>query len=450
MAKIFTISVAEGATIYVDLITGLDNNSDTVPELIAGSYQHVTTSHDSETTISFRTIADGVTTTEASDMIGRMEKVLDWVHVAQQDPTSLDSLWLVRALNSEEQEQQVILSWTRRDEFFVEGSTMGEGKNIISIWTLTMLALAEGTSGQALLPASGIINLEGGTYDSAAQNKGTTDGRIASMTIASTESLRNVWFGIKRGSHTGFNPRMECAGNFTNILDSTSGASGESSFGTVITSTFGTTAMSDRFRVTVDSGQDSYLVGTYLVLYRARYSGAVGTEIRVRVATSFDRYSSNAPRDYGQDVFMLGSTAQAIWEAGVFQFPPEGFRGSRQALDSLGLTVSAERITGTGNLISDSFYLIPWEHHATLTGIQHESGDATYLRMDEYGMTTSYTHDTSPVKTTHCEHSLNRWQFPLNQKTFWIVMGEASLGSVSGVLSVGLGILPRYYGSNPD
>lgn len=451
MADTFIIRT-DSDTYYANLITGLDHNSNAVPKLIAGTYQHHATSHDEEITINFQTIAKATNGPDAADMISRVELVLDWVHVAQNDPTSQETLWLQKGADGQNVNQNIINSWNRQDQEHLQGATLGEQTAIISQWTFTMSPIAEAPDGaQTVTKTAASINAEAGTYNATAVSKGTAPARIKHLEVTTADTLRKFWFGIKRGNPSGFSPLLQSGGTtYADISGDTSATTGD------VTCTFSVTAsMVDRFRTTVNtSWADDDLAGTYLVLLRMRYSGATGTEARVRCAISHYRYDATAPEDQGHDVFIPGLTQSQIYEMGVFTFPPEGYRAARRDIDadleSLGFTIAAERISGTGNLICDNFYLVPWETNASLSGIQHESGDNTNLVQDEWGQTSAYVYDTTPVTIKTVQHALNNWEYPANIATFWVAVAERSLGSVSGTITVTLKLIPRYYGGNPD
>jgi hypothetical protein len=458
VAETFKIEY-EGAAKYANLITGLDHNSDAVPTLVSGSFQHMSTSEDEFTTQTFQTVAKAATPVLASRMIARVEVVLNQVAVFKNNAADDESVWLVKGPDGSNANRQLINSWTRRDNKLAQGSSLGDdGPIIISTWTLDCYPLSEGLAAQHTTKTGSALSYECGTYDATSLAKGTADGRIKYMKLTAADEIARAWIGIKRGSHTGFDPIMYCADSgFENIRDSSTGASGSSTFGSIVTSTLGTADMHQRFKVAVETGQDTDLAGTYLVLWRGRYTGSGGEECRIRTSITFDLYGTvTQPMDSGHDVFIEGGSASlAIHEMGIFTFPPEGYRQERRdrdgSLTSLGLVFWIEKLAGSGVVESDAFYLIPWEHHASITECRHESGNNTWLINTEDNQLISYTYDAgAPIVVTHCQNSVHNWQYPTNQSTYWVVLAHDVGGSMASSITVELGIVPRDHGSGLD
>lgn len=452
--EVFTVEYDDFSR-FANFISGQDHDTNAVPTLVAGSFNHITTSKDETVQLSFQTIAKADSSADAAKMVARVEAVLNQVNTFQQDITSENSVWLRKAASAQTDNRQLIVSWTRQDNEFMKGGTLVDNQSsLMSTWTLECQPLSEHVIANHVTKTASAINFEGGTYDATAVNAGTANGRIKVMKVTANDDINKMYIGIKRGSHTGFDPIMYAAGaGFENISGSSTGASAESSSGNIVTSSLTSEAMAQRFKVAIDTGQDDDLAGTYLVLWRGRYEGAADDEVRLRCSITFDLYGIvTMPLDSGHDIFIGGGTNMVYREMGIFTFPPDGYRKERRdnsgTLSTLGLVLWAERVSGTLDLRTDSFTLIPWEHHASIDDPRHDNGNSTYLINSEDNIMASYSVDPSPYRVTQGQFSTNNWVYPTNEKTFWVVAAQDGNGNVTGDITVEIKVVPRDYGSN--
>jgi hypothetical protein len=168
-------------------------------------------------------------------------------------------------------------------------------------------------------------------------------------------------------------------------------------------------------------------------------------------------------QDHYDDVY-VEDTEWHMYEMGVIQVPPEGFRAARQLdyddLYAMNLGISAERITGSNDLFIDYMCWIPQEHYlyaSNIWGTNTAGYDNARMYTTEDDEIVGITHKTgSPWAAYRHEITSKNWTWPADPDKKLIVVacsdtypsGSAHEFDIS--LEVSVEIIPRYFSYNAD
>jgi len=221
----------------------------------------------------------------------------------------------------------------------------------------------------------------GGVKDltSEAVYQGTAPARIVKVSITELSgNPTDLWVGIRpeREGHGDYDPLWEAEdGTIVDTTDTSSSADAGASGGNQLECDFANDdTLIERFKITLNqahSGDDfDHYIGRYLVLARAKVTGgsAIGGVLKYGYPDSV--VARNEER-------VLDEAYWRLWELGEVQIPPHPYRSGMHEttfLREFTLSLWLERLSGSGTVYIDCFYLIPSEHLCTI----HKLSDATY------------------------------------------------------------------------
>lgn len=342
--------------------------------LVDGSYEQIVSNEGEWVTDKFATIATG---TDPEAEIRALEELLQEAREWFKYPNKTNSIWMHVRSNAGSDRRTLIKDWGRIDkaqEKYFDPVTQETVKEIISEWEI--LRHPDWENPTRINSASFALDMDGDTRDmytnDSSLNGGTEDGRVEELYIENTtaDKVRELWVGIKpTGAAVTHDTKLDCDTD-TILLNSSTKTTGTGSLGTqVVQTSFSTIAtVARRFGNSITPKEET-MFGEWVVLLRAKLTaGSSEIMARLEVAAGAGTLSA-APTEVGaekyQDIYIT-STEWVLYEMGTITLPPGMWRGATEAMyqgpgDQL-LILSAERVSGTAELQSDRWYLIPHEH----------------------------------------------------------------------------------------
>lgn len=159
-----------------------------------------------------------------------------------------------------------------------------------------------------------------------------------------------------------------------------------------------------------------YTSGEYLVLMRARTTSTAVTRARIKIG-----YKNAPTADKYYPRVTISSTVYRVYEMGVITVPPQRIssQSGLYSILSVAIKVDAERISGAGNLIIDSYILIPLDGALKL---YTDGGYVGFIPPNAVTVTTetspineifSYTIDSVLSVNDTCQISSFDWGIPV-------------------------------------
>jgi len=200
--------------------------------------------------------------------------------------------------------------------------------------------------------------------------------------------------------------------------------------------------------ITTAELSDDYTSGEYLVLMRAKTTSTAVTRARIKLgyknAPTADRYY---PR------VTVSSTIYRMYEMGIITVPPQRI-SSQNGLNSIlstAIKVDAERVSGAGNLVIDSYVLIPLNGALKL---YTDGGWVGFMPPDATTVTTetspisdifSYTIDSTASVNDTCQVSSFNWSIPVATDSTPQALVVVTMGSTGGSEKVSQWAFTIYY-----
>lgn len=461
------------------------------PKLISGSFSQNLTEGGELVTETFRTIAVGTTRAVARASIIDLERLLNKAPAFHKYLSESESIWLKASNENETARRTLIYSWSRRDiSEKVSSPLQDKSVTIISQWTIERHAYWEA------LPANTVSKSLTGLYHSGefsyselanANDYGSAPARIAKLTIPWTTLNGDGLYNPGRRLYIGYHPKQDPSNWLPSLYIGRQEYWSTATYGTrnhveanTLTSqgcchlNFGSGAewvarthtsvpYYDTGSPTPNPLDEDAFAGKYLVLLRARMT-STNTIARIAMALQQNsKWGVGTPTDLFQELYIQESdTNYHLYEMGVIQIPPEGYRQLRRdnegGLRANQLTLVAERLSGTGDMFVDSYIFIPYSHFISLDSMQIQgtggltTGDL-YIIQDEDDIVTAYLIGTNwPPPTHRPEPSINDWHIPPYTQGTWVAALDCVLdnSATKALLSVTLEIYPRYFSYNDD
>jgi hypothetical protein len=442
--------------------------NDTV-RLVQSTYEQVALPQEQFVFESFQTITTGTSESAIHTDIGEIERLLDKAAKWFEDKTKSESIWLKVASESETARRSLIRSWTRMDHGIVEGTDalLYTNLHMTSTWTIERYFVWEALAAtESSLGGLTTFDQNGLTlHRESAVAKGSAPMRITHVDAdpGTGDSLDKIWIGIKpMDVGASFPTYINCGGHAryvqleANVTEAFS--DGTAVGGTTVKAFYtGTTDFTNRFQTGLVTNYDDELAGQWVILLRARNDNSDTTSRVGLFVTWGTNDSTTTPADTLNDVWVTGDTWH-MYDMGVVQFPPEGYRQIRRdnqpSLNYLSLGCAAGRSEGTGDLLCDLFAWIPYDHFFSAKNIGGGASDAMEIVTTEDDETMAYMYDfnASPQAIVLTpEISTNNWRMPERVATSWFCAGEET--SASGLLKeidLTPEVLARYFSYNTD
>lgn len=293
---------------------------------------------------------------------------------------------------------------------------------------------------------------------------GDVNGRILQMQMTGNATFKagTVWAAFRRNLHGDpslFVPLWQCETAFIKSADTTISADATASNGSRLTTTFSPATLERKFFVFLEDITSNYNEqrGKFLVLYRAMCSDA-STVANVRVAFGTGGLSGNnfttLARVQVSTPFPLIKT-WSLYELGVVSIPSERIPRFSPTVNNALLTryfigLDAERVSGSGNLYSDCFILLPVDEAFLKTDNQAvplDSGNNWLTFQNELNDVAGYV-GTTTTANAGLEVEQRSWGIPPNisqTKMNLIITGDGDDVGVNSVLGdVQIVYIPRW------
>lgn len=339
-----------------------------------------------------------------SDLEDVLRLIKEWVtndHVAR-------SIWLYRKNKNEAPKRALLFDSMKRvaqnrfnGEFAINGRSMFD-------LALTRHKLWESISVQSSSTTS--LTLNGGVWDlqTAVNGLGTAIGRISDLKVNPSSAIVKTWVGIRSVNEglTEFDPELPVSAaivatglpagkNTDTTVNQVSGHA--DAIGNVAVTDFSTTTeMVPRWTVSLlgafpSTTNYSDWIGRYRLILRYRTtatSTTLGLSMRVKWSGAAVARGVTLSPAYVEPA----NTDWQLIDLGTASIPPYRYRqltADNYSVKETDFELSAERLSGAGNLECDRVFLMPERHSAFVDG-EYSSGSELHLRTHEDDETIGY------------------------------------------------------------
>lgn len=474
-------------------------NVNSIIRYVSGSFTDNSDSTLEDKQTSFKTVAKG-TPTQIREAFRDIELLLNKAPLWWEDNTLDEGIYIhIETESSSSPRRSLIISWQRTDSS--EGASdplLDKSSMVISDWTITRHHAWEGEPASEFTHSNIAVSCNtGGAFVGTTTNQnadhdgfeaeesadflndGTKPGRIVRTRIAIPQSTGGndwdkVWIGMKPVASVNGTASDKWAAHtvFTNAfgmstIDGDINGAFTSSLalnGQCTDIDFTDPSWQARMFNEIPHTHEDSSRGTYLVLMRLKVEAATNTVARVAMFYSWDNPSLQGGKaDTYEDIY-IDNTDWRMYEMGVIQVPPEGYRTERrgtgnEGLSTLAIGLSAERIAGTGSLYADYAVWIPQEHYLYIGNAKNagSAGNYTYVYVSEDGEVIGHNSRGAPDHHYQCEISAKNWHWPADPAKKFIVVAAADMfiedteeHNFNKSLDIQVTVRPRYHSFNAD
>lgn len=300
-----------------------------------------------------------------------LQRMLAQAAAWKRDPLLVESYWYYWNINGENPRRSLLFPGCRINQAVSAGVTPQTNEEQIRLLRMLLIRHPFFESVVSDTDEFDTLSALGSDVSDLSLTAGTAAGRIASIgfTVIADAAITTIWAGIRpKYQHpaTLFTPlwELEEAGSLgtDSTLDTDANGSGAGS--NVIKTTFATVAtLAQRGRITIANVLASdydHMVGRYLVLLRYRTSATLTTfGIQLRAG-----YNAATVQEIKAPEYVTPATTGFYFlDMGIVTFPPGQIRQAGSPnIGNVGLSLFAERLAGSGNLIWDCLTFIPADH----------------------------------------------------------------------------------------
>jgi hypothetical protein len=367
---------------------------------------HRVTPRDDRVTEVWRITKQVTTAAAVRTAIIKLEGLMEDMALWHEDLVEADSIWLRQGTDGETVKRALVYNYE-----LVPVETGNVSSDLLNNLAYFDIAITRHRAWEDVTAttANTAVTMDslGGTWDlSGTVSGGRLDGRLETLRYTiGTGTIERAWIGVKplRYGTTNFRTLLECEdGAFpdtgtSSIVDAT--ASGGDCAETDFDSGDGE-AMSFRvsYRFVTTPAGDPDQAGNYHVLLRARVTNA-DTDVGIRLSVGMLASGNAVPHVKLATQYIDSDTSYRLYPMGTVMLPPTGYRQVLQGIidtdapawwDDLRLHLEAERLTGTGDLRSDCFVLIPAEHSIFMDNISLGAGTNLHIITNEDGSLEAY------------------------------------------------------------
>lgn len=285
---------------------------------------------------------------------------------------------------------------------------------------------------------------------------GDVPARLARLTISEvtdTFDASDFWIGFKSnrfGDPANFVPVWSLdKGSMVSSSDSSVVADATAYDGNKVRCTFATKP-TPYFRCYVRVGNvisnSIYAAdqrGDYTVLMRAKMSDTSIALARIAFGFMSDFTKSQSTLTYRNRQTISGSSRWKLYEMGTISIPPMSVN-ILTPLSNFGISIQAERISGSGSLDMDCLVLIPKSEGSIRVGSEYPATVATNgsqvgIYQNPQDIITAYAHDSASTSVWGpASLSPTNWSLPANSTAPYVVVAADS--RITGAADVGFGM----------
>ena len=494
MSVTFKISNDDGTDLYDFISTG------SKIRYITGTFQDQVNHTDEDKVMSFKTIAKG-TASEIRTAFNDIETLLHKINIWNENKSIEESMWLnVQSEGTEKERRTLLKSWSRTDSAEgVSDPLLDKSVMVISSWEFARHHAWEALFANRIQHTiCGISCNTGAAMDAFVTdqtndhdgfqvtetadflNDGNKPGRIVRTMVpmiraSNGDQWDKLWIGMKAvrsvasaagnkyRAHIGMgspeNAVIGVAGVDLTVVDTTALHDNKSTCGLQTTPAWNIRMFNQIPFSHVDSS-----VGTYLILARMKVTTATSTVARCAMFSAWNNFDVvGGTTDTYDDVY-VDSEKWHMYEMGVIQIPPDGFRAARRLdhedLYALNLGLYAELVSGSGDLDIDYMCWIPQEHFvyaASIFGTEETFHSFPFIYTTEDDEILGVTHKVGfPWAAWSHQIASKNWNWPADPDKKLIVVALADTKLIDGPheidksIELTVDIIPRYYSYNAD